>query len=91
MNVLYFIVGTLIANGIETGVTLGIHFLVGWPVWLSLVIAHVIVALRSWIIAPPTESILFFFNFVLISFFQELLMIYIPVVMVLRLIGHPSW
>jgi hypothetical protein len=81
----------LIAHGMEVGITLGIHFLGGWPVWLSLVIAHVIVDLRSWIIAPPTESVLFFFNFVLVSFLQELLMIYLPVVVVLRLMGHPSW
>jgi hypothetical protein len=75
---------------IELAITLLIHFILGWPVWLSLVIAHLIWSLIDWVIAPFGRVKMHPLANILLSL-VTVIPIYFLIVLVLYLIGHPSW
>ncbi len=74
---------------IEIGITLVLHFMLGWPVWICLIIASVITTVPSWI-AMPVRGALKIVSYIVVRLIGMLPM-YILIVVVLYLIGHPSW
>jgi hypothetical protein len=93
---------SLIIISIEIGIALGIHSWLGWPVWISAVLAFTlenilgtICATRYWpgfysSLATHLEDPVFRFWFRITRLF-EVLVVYVLTAGVLWLAGRPAW
>jgi hypothetical protein len=71
---------------LELGCALGLHFWLGWPVWLSLLTGHIAWSFIDGIARPGLFSVAGHISGLLIE-----VPIYFILVLGLYLFGHPSW
>ena len=79
----------IVRSIILIAIALVIHFVLGWPIWVGLLLAGVITTIPSWIVTP-VRGALNVVNYVVLRIIW-LLPVYVLTLVVLYLIGHPSW
>jgi hypothetical protein len=79
----------LLYVAIVVGLSLVLHFLLGWPVWVSLIVISVITTVPSWV-AVPVRGALTILNYIIIRL-VGLIPIYVLALVILYFSGHFSW